>query len=305
MTISGLYGSVNGKATNVGKFLGSVDTRAKSARKLYGSVDGKARVVARFHVSHPLVVASTLVIRLTQNEYDTSNAGKTKVTFEWVKGTTLDIYGNVAYYKDEANENVTYEVLDGTSVVDHGTLASNTNGTAKQGSKSLTLSSGHKITIRVTNTLISGAGSQTTELVFYTAVANAVINTPVTWNDVRRAVTVSGKGEGAVSLRMTAGYTYNGHEISDKNTNGTTATVTVNDPNHGTGQVLYFSLIPRANDGHEYTENAAYLSIEVPNPILGVATDSAQKRYIVDIVEHKADGTITPKWQNGDRIVKK
>ena len=205
MTNSGFYGSKDEKTINIGKFLGSLDTRAKSIRKLYGSVDGKARIIGRFHISHPHIVVPIPVIKLTQNVYE-SSSGKSKVAFDWSKGITMDIFENTVYYKDEASENITYEILDGTSVIDHGTLAENTNGEAKQGTKSLTLTSGHKITIRITNTLVSGLGSETAELVFYTAVANAIITSPVSWDAQRHIVNVTANADGAASVKMSAGY---------------------------------------------------------------------------------------------------
>lgn len=73
---------------------------------------------------------------------------------------------------------------------------------------------------------------------------------------------------------------------------------------HGSGQEV--RMVARAYYSDGKTEESPTYIFPIPNPILGVAafTDK-DKKYIVDIVEHKDNDTVTPLWGVGTRIVKK
>ena len=243
------------------------------------------------------IVLPTPVIRLTENRYNTEVPGKAVVTFEWTKGIIMDVDDNLSYDSAEFPETITYEVLEDDTRVDGGTLVENSGGEPQKGSVTVTVKSGRKITIRVVNGLTDGSDSKIAELTFYTPVDNTTFTIPVTWDEQRHIVTVTARCPGCASVRVRAGYQPGDYDIGEKVTTDTAGSLTVSNPRHGNGEVLYFTAIPRSTDGHEYPESAAFLAIEVPNPILGVLSETEGNQNIVDIVEHKKDDTITQKWQ--------
>lgn len=128
------------------------------------------------------------------------------------------------------------------------------------------------------------------------------------WDDVRRELTIVAKSENASTMSISAGYSPSAMNAWSNAMVGDTVKLTVKDPNHGTGQIIYVDATPLAYDGHSYTAQSAKISIPVPNPILGLyipPCGQGDPQYIVDIVEKKADCSITPKWQNGDRVYRK
>lgn len=142
------------------------------------------------------------------------------------------------------------------------------------------------------------------------AVGNTTL--AVSWDDARRSCTITATATGAPNMRVEAGYSRNNYTIGSKLAVGTSCALTVSDLNHGTGQLLYIHAIPENADGTQYAAQEIFRTIPIPNPILGVLRPSCEEQaagakqlYIVDIVEHKTNNTCTPRWQNGDRIVKK
>lgn len=133
------------------------------------------------------------------------------------------------------------------------------------------------------------------------------------WNDDRTALVVTIKANSDYANYMQAKWGYEddtetilwqGNTGTTPVTSGWSQVVNINYPDHGTGQFIYLKLRSRYVDNT--WEDGAVFAIPVMNPIIGVATYTDQnKKYIVDIVEHKANNTITPLWQNGQRIVKK
>lgn len=133
------------------------------------------------------------------------------------------------------------------------------------------------------------------------------------WNDTRTILTVKAKPGSDYTNYMDVkwGYTdtpttalWSGDVPSGSASSDWQATATISYPDHGAGQFIYVKARSRYQDNT--WEDGDVYAIPVANPILGVATYTDQnKKYIVDIVEHKSDNTITPLWQNGQRIVKK
>lgn len=133
------------------------------------------------------------------------------------------------------------------------------------------------------------------------------------WNDTRTILTVKIKPGSDYTRYMDAkwGYTdapatalWSGNVPEGSASSSWEATATIQYPNHGAGQFIYVKARSRYADNT--WEDGDVYAIPVPNPVIGVATYTDQnKKYIVDIVEHKSDNTVTPLWQNGQRIVKK
>lgn len=133
------------------------------------------------------------------------------------------------------------------------------------------------------------------------------------WNDTRTILTVKAKPGSDYTNYMDVkwGYTdtpttalWSGNVPAGSATSDWQATATIPYPDHGAGQFIYVKARSRYRDNT--WEDGDLYAIPVPNPILGVATYTNQnKKYIVDVVEHKSDNTVTPLWQNGPRIVKK
>lgn len=134
------------------------------------------------------------------------------------------------------------------------------------------------------------------------------------WNDTRDILTITAKANSdyANYMQIKVGYDddttpitlWEGSTGSLPVTNDWSHSATISYPDHGAGQFIYIKLRSRYNNNT--WEEGDVFAVPVPNPILGVARYSASNaKYIVDIVEHKSDNTITPLWQNGQRIVKK
>lgn len=209
-------------------------------------------------------------------------------------------------------EKLTYKATlpNGTSVAS-GTLITISDGAAKSGSKCITVPTGDLIKVTVTNTAGPSGNTMTatgydTE---YSPVANAAF-LGFDWDELRRTCTIRAEAPGAANCRIQAGYAANNYNIGNKLTTGEIGELAVKDLNHGSGQILYLQATPEASDGKKFTNEIAKISIPIPNPILGVYTPKcentvAKQQYIVDIVEKKKDTcVVTPKWQNGDRVVK-
>lgn len=211
------------------------------------------------------------------------------------------------YAKAESalDERITYTVKQNGVTVASGTLVSNTNGAAKQGTITITgIPTGEYTTLTVTNTANDNSQSKSASASDYSPVAAAAF-LGFDWDDVRRVCTIRAEAPGAANCRIQAGYSANTYNIGNQLTPGEVGTLVVRDLNHGTGQVMYLQAVPEATNGHQFVNEIAKISVPIPNPILGVRTGTDKKQYIVDIIEHKSGGTVTTKWQNGDRIVKK
>ena len=134
------------------------------------------------------------------------------------------------------------------------------------------------------------------------------------WNDIRTILTITAKANSdfAEYMQIKVGYDddttpvtlWQGSTGDNPVTNNWSHSVTVSHPDHGSGQFIYIKLRSRYKN-NTWVEGDVF-AVPVPNPILGVARYSASSaKYIVDVVEHKSDNTVTDLWQNGQRIVKK
>lgn len=231
-------------------------------------------------------------VSITDSAYD-AESGKDTMTFSWSKE------------KSGIDERIEYEVWCNGEKIQSGTLVEHTNGEAKSGTVTLKdIPTGENIEVRVLNKANDGSQTKTGSVEQHSPVITFA-TVQIAWNDVRRECTITGTVPGARFCHVYAGYKANEYEIGDKLTPANTGTLVVKDLDHGTGQILYIQVVPESQDGYEYVNETVKLSVHIPNPILGIATAIDKKRYIVDVVEHKKGGTVTPKWQNGDRIVKK
>lgn len=207
-----------------------------------------------------------------------------------------------------------YDVRTGTSFSgkDNVTISTVTDGRAMSGSITVTgIPTATNVGVRLELTTSAdnyASVKKSATATVYSPVADAAfIN--IVWDDVRRQCTITATAPGAKQTRVSAGYSPNNYNIATKVTAGETGTVVVKDLNHGSGQVLYLEAMPEAIDSHKYKDQVAKLSIPIPNPILGIRVprcgSGQDKEYIVDIVEKKKNCSVTPRWQNGDRVVKK
>lgn len=232
----------------------------------------------------------TPTVSITSIIYDPSTKDSI-LTFDWRKATSA------------VDEKITYVVKQGSTTLESGTLVASTGGAAKSGTKTITgIPTGEEITVTVTNT--SGSQSKSATAKEMSPVANAAF-LGFEWDDVRRTCTIRAEAPGAPYIRICAGYSANVYDISNNRTAGSIGSLVVKDLNHGTGQVMYLQAVPEATNGYQFVNEIAKVSVPIPNPIIGVRTAADKKQYIVDVVEHKSGGTVTTKWQNGDRIVKK
>lgn len=123
------------------------------------------------------------------------------------------------------------------------------------------------------------------------------------WNDVRDTITISTSVESAVTrLQILYGYSDVSAStvIADAN-NATDIVGSIQYPKHD-GQAIYAKARLYYPDG-TYDESEMKV-IPVPHPILGVVRyPDGHQEYIVDIVERKANGTLTPQWQSGERVI--
>ena len=233
----------------------------------------------------------TPVVNITSFVYDSTNPGHAKLTFSWSKAVS------------GADEKITYKITQSGGNTVTGTLVASTGGAAKSGTKTVTLNSGEYTTVTVTNTMVADTSmTKSASKSQYAPVDNAAFIGYV-WDELRHIVTVTATAKGAANTRLYAGYSSGVYDISNTLTPGTTGTITISNPNHGTGQKIYLKAVPEASNGYQYNDKAANLTIAIPNPIIGLKTPDPDmagsiKEYIVDVVEKKTDGTVTPKWQN-------
>lgn len=206
-------------------------------------------------------------------------------------------------------ETIKYDLYDaaGNYYKSGETLATTSTGAAKSGTITVTgLPSGEQYTVKVTVSTSKGSAYDTDST--HAPVANAAF-LGFDWDELRRTVVIRAEAPGAANCRIQAGDKPNNYNLGNKLTTGEIGTITLKDLPHGDGQTLYLQAVPEASDGYQYTNEIAKVTVPVPNPILGVLTPSCdspeEQRYIVDIVEKKADCTVTPKWQVGDRVVEK
>lgn len=210
--------------------------------------------------------------------------------------------------ESDYKETVSYKVTrsDGTVITDWTSLGT-TYGGSLSGSKTVdNLKSGEVYTVEVR--VKSTAGTSTDSDTYVAPVANAAF-LGFDWDELRRTVTVRAEAPGAANCRIQAGDAPNNYNLGNKLTSGEIGTIVLKDLPHGDGQALYLQAVPEASNGYQYTNEIAKVTVPVPNPILGVLTPPCgspeKQQYIVDIVEKKADCSVTPKWQVGDRVVVK
>lgn len=238
-------------------------------------------------------------VTITSTVYDPSTK-KVNLCFNWSVGASA-----------LTPEVITYNATlpDGTSVAS-GTLKTISNGAASSGSKCIVVPTGDLIKVTVTNTAGTSPNQMTAtgSASAYAPVANAAF-LGFDWDELRRTCTIRAEAPGAANCRIEAGYQANNFDIGNKLTAGEIGELVVKDLNHGSGQILYLQATPESSNGHKYVDEIAKISIPIPNPILGVYTPKCgspgKQQYIVDIIEKKKDTcVVTPKWQNGDRVVK-
>lgn len=239
-------------------------------------------------------------VSITSIVYDPATK-KNKMCFDWSLATS-----------GLTPEKVTYDITlpDGTSV-SSGTLKTINDGSAASETKCVTgLPTGDLLKVTVTNTA-GPTGNQMSESAsdsMYAPVANAAF-LGFDWDELRRTVVVRAEAPGAANCRIQAGNAPNNYNLGNKLTTGEVGTITLKDLPHGDGQALYLQAVPESSNGHQYTNEIAKVTVPVPNPILGVLTPGCdspdEQRYIVDIIEKKANCAVTPKWQTGDRVVVK
>lgn len=207
--------------------------------------------------------------------------------------------------ESDYKETVSYKVTrsDGT-VITNWTSLGTTYGGSLSGSKTVdNLKSGEVYTVEVR--VKSTAGTSTDSDTYVAPVANAAF-LGFDWDELRRTVTVRAEAPGAANCRIQAGDAPNKYNLGNQLTSGEVGTIVLKDLPHGDGQALYLQAVPEASNGYQYINEIAKVTVPVPNPILGVLTPPCgspeEQRYIVDIVEKKADCSVTPKWQVGDRV---
>lgn len=207
-----------------------------------------------------------------------------------------------------------YDVRTGSSLSgkDNITISTVTDGRAMSGT--ITVSGiptatniGVRVELATSDDNYNAVRTQATATT-YAPVADAAFIS-FDWDDVRRTCVITATAPGAKQTRLSAGYSPNNYNVSTKLTPGEVGTITVKDLDHGSGQILYLEATPESIDNHQYKDEVAKISIPIPNPILGVKSypcgSGRDSEYIVDIIEHKKNNTCTPRWQNGDRVVKK
>lgn len=279
-----------------------VGSSAASSSKytLQGGQTYKFRVIANNNMNQQQSTTSgnfvydipTPTVQIDSFLYD-KTAKSNQLTFTWSKAESA------------LAEKITYTVQQNGVTVASGTLVENTNGAAKSGTTTVTgIPTGEYTTVTVINAARDGSQTKSKSVSDYSPVAAAAF-LGFDWDDVRRVCTIRAEAPGAANCRIQAGYAANTYDIGNQLTPGEVGTLVVSELNHGSGQVMYLQAVPEATNGHQFINEIAKISVPIPNPILGVRTGTDKKQYIVDIIEHKAGGTVTPKWKNGDRIVKK
>lgn len=151
------------------------------------------------------------------------------------------------------------------------------------------------------NLSLSGAVSGEYQQVHY----SPVLPTEITfeWDEARRKVTAIPISPNVSKFKMELGYV-GGNRISLINDS---TSISGSDLEHGAGEKLYATAIPIVGN-HLYTDDEAYASTLIPNPILGLVKppcdSNEEDKYIVDIVEKKS-GTrdCTTRWTAGERVM--
>lgn len=157
------------------------------------------------------------------------------------------------------------------------------------------------------NTSSTAHDSVATQYSFISAMAAPTCTS--TWNDVRDTVTVTAKSTSTAhnKIRIEWGYTssFEMGTLVDSAAGATQVSGTIQYPNHGTGQRIYYRAKILKTDSTWV--NGATMQRTVLNPVLGVCTSGdGTRQYIVDVREKKKNqSTVTAAWQNGTRVVKK
>lgn len=226
---------------------------------------------------------------------------KSELCFDWSLAQS-GLYPEVLTY--------TATLPDGT-VVASGTIKTISDGAASSGSVcDVVVPTGDRVTITVTNTAGTGSSALTStgSASAYSPVANAAF-LGFEWDELRRTCTIRAEAPGAANCRIEAGYSANNYNIGNKLTTGEVGTLVVRDLQHGNGETMYLQAVPEASNGYQFKNEIAKISVPIPNPILGIRTPACEsgeeKEYIVDIVEKKANCSVTTRWQVGDRVVTK
>lgn len=245
-------------------------------------------------------------VKITSCVYD-PNTKLCKLTFTYSKEKDGGGQGERLRYD-------IYDVQTGASLSgkDNITISTVTDGRAMSGTITVTgIPTATNIGVRVELATADdnyNATKTKAQATVYSPVADTAFIS-FDWDELRRTCVITATAPGAKQTRLSAGYSPNNYNVSTKLTAGETGTITVKDLNHGGGQILYLEAMPEAADSHQYKDEVAKISIPIPNPILGIKTypcgSGRDSEYIVDIIEHKKNNTCSPRWQNGDRVVKK
>lgn len=229
---------------------------------------------------------------------------KARVVFNYSKAASTTPNGERLQYD-------VYDSTDSTFISQNNILETVVGGGAISGQEVVSnLPLGHSITITLKLTLSDSSYATAVSNISantYTPVSQAVFDS-IVWDETRRKCSITATASSSSGVVISAGYSPNNYTIASLNSPNESGTLVLSDLNHGSGQILYLKAVPQSYNGHTYEQQAAYTSIPIPNPILGVAQPKCgdgDPQYIIDIVEHKTDGTCTPRWQNGDRLVKK
>lgn len=119
----------------------------------------------------------------------------------------------------------------------------------------------------------------------------------VTWDDLRRSLTIDAKAVGASSCLIQAGYGPNTYLFSGKNT------LTVTDIPHTTEKFLYIRAVGLNSDGTELVAGELLTAVSIKHPILGIVRTCDGDKNIIDFVEKK-NGVVTPRFKDGKRVVR-
>lgn len=307
-------GSVmSGWSTNTGVLTGSAAASAapyslQPGKKYYvvvyarNSFNQEVQVTSGLYMYYP-----EIGVKITSCVYDPTTKTNT-LTFTYTKEEDNSTIG----------ERLRYDIYDddtGQYLKTNVEITTVYDGRGLNGSVTVTgLPTGHKFTVALELTIapnLDGANVRRVTDSVQAPVANAAF-LGFDWDELRRTCTIRAEAPGAANCRIQAGYQPNVYDIGNKLTTGEVGELVVKDLNHGTGQILYLQATPESSSGYQYLDEVAKISIPIPNPIIGLVTPScedeangAEQKYIVDIVEHKTNNTCTPRWQNGDRVVKK
>lgn len=134
-----------------------------------------------------------------------------------------------------------------------------------------------------------------------------------TWGEGKRNFTFTVTTAENKTMVLRAGNTPNGNEIAEKQTSGTEHVLTVTNYTHefdpSYPPILYLQALCKQDDGGYSMLDSYYDSSQIfYNPILGIIKPPCPQNTglnIVDIIEKKIDGTCTPRWQGGKRIIRK